>query len=400
MLTKLILEQVINSQADRLALLDTGMKRETGKITALQKHAVIITGIRRCGKSTLMQQINKNFTGNTLFINFEDPRLSGFNAGDFDRLHQIIINKAIKACFFDEIQNVEKWENYVRFALDEGLRLFISGSNATMLSRELGTKLTGRYIPYELFPFSFAEYLDFTGNKASADSTGQYLKNGGFPEMLKTNFPEILMSTFNDIVIRDIAVRHGIRNVSTLQQLAVWLISNVAKPVTGNSLKKIFDIGSSSSIMEYLLFFSDAYLFFFVPLFSYSQKVQIVNAKKVYSIDTGLITVNSTSFSNDKGRLLENLVFLHMRRKNRNIYYYKGRNECDFVIYENGRLKELIQTCLQVDSENLARELAGLKEAMDFFKKNTGTIITFNQADKLTEGKKTITLVPFYEWAK
>lgn len=399
MLTRLILEQVINSQKERLTLSDTGMQREFGNLITLQKHAVVITGIRRCGKSTLMKQINNSISGKTLFINFEDPRLTGFDIGDFDRLHQIIIEMGTEVCFFDEIQNVERWEKYVRFALDEGLRLFITGSNASMLSRELGTRLTGRHFPYELFSFSFTEFLRFTGDTRSAGSSEQYMFKGGFPEMLKTNIPDILANTFNDIIIRDIAVRHGIRNVITLQQLAVWLISNISKPVTGNSLRKIFDIGSSSSIMEYLNFFSDAYLFFFVPVFSYSQKVRLINAKKVYSADTGLTVVNSLSFSNDKGRLLENLVFLELRRKYRNIYYYKGKYECDFVIYEKGKLKELIQVCLQVDSENLERETAGLMEAMDFFKTNSGMIVTFDQSDKLMEAKRKITLVPFYHWA-
>jgi predicted AAA+ superfamily ATPase len=217
--------------------------------------------------------------------------------------------------------------------------------------------------------------------------------------MLKTGMPEVLMHLFNDIVIRDIALRYNVKNTSTLQQLAVWLISNTGKPITGNSLKKVFSIGSSSSIMDYLSHFNDAYLFFFVPKFSYSQKVQIVNPKKVYAIDTGLIKANSISFSNDEGRLLENMVYMQLRRQTREIYYFAEKKECDFVVFEKGKFSGLYQVCWQLDQDNLDRELAGLTEAMDFFKVNKGTIITYNQSDSFTINRKTISAIPFYIWA-
>jgi len=398
-LTKNTIEQVIDSQKERLDQLDTGLVREMKSSDKLKKFALIVTGIRRCGKSTLMQQINRSLQENTIYINFEDPRLTGFDIADFDRVQQIARERGTKTFFFDELQAIDKWENYVRFVLDEGYRVYITGSNATMLSRELGTKLTGRHITRELFPFSYAEYIAFTGEKPRATSAERYMLRGGFPEMLKTDEPEVLMHAFQDIIIRDVAVRHGIRNISNLQQLAVWLISNTSKQVTGNSLKNIFDIGSSSSIMEYLSFFNDAYLFFFVPMFSYSQKVQIVNARKVYAIDTGMIKVNSRTFSNDAGRMLENMVFLQLRRLHREIYYFRQKKECDFIVCEKGRPKTLIQVCLQLDRDSLDREIAGITEAMDFFKLSKGLIITDDQKDTFALGKKTVNVVPFYEWA-
>ena len=399
MLSKLIIEQVIDSQSDRLNQLDTGLKRDVTDFMALTTHALIVTGIRRCGKSTLLQQINKTITDQTLYLNFEDPRLAGFDVSDFNRLHEIAVEKGINILFFDEIQNIEKWENFVRFRLDEGNKVLITGSNASMLSRELGTKLTGRHISKELFPFAFSEYLAFTGESADAQSAESYRQRGGFPEMLKTGMPEVLMHLFNDIVIRDIALRYNVKNTSTLQQLAVWLISNTGKLITGNSLRKVFSIGSSSSIMEYLSHFSDAYLFFFVPKFSYSQKVQIVNPKKVYAIDNGLIKANSISFSNDEGRLLENMVYMQLRRQTREIYYFAEKKEYDFVEFEKGKFSGLYQVCWQLDKDNLDRELAGLTEAMDFFKVNKGTIITYNQSDSFTINRKTISAIPFYIWA-
>jgi predicted AAA+ superfamily ATPase len=399
MLSKLIIEQVIDSQKKRLGQIDTGLIRKIPDFSALARHAFIISGIRRCGKSTLLQQINKTFKDQTLYINFEDPRLTGFDITDFNRLHEIVITKGIYILFFDEIQNIEKWENFVRFRLDEGYRVFITGSNASMLSRELGTKLTGRHISKELFPFSFDEYLEFTGESSNAISSDRYRQAGGFPERLKTGMPEIMMNIFNDIVFRDIALRYNVKNTTSLRQLAVWLISNTGKPISGNSLRKLFSIGSSSSIMEYLSHFSDAYLFFFVPRFSYSQKIQIVNPKKVYAIDNGLIEANSVSFTNDNGRLLENMVFMHLRRQTKEIYYYAENKECDFVVFKKGKLSGLFQVCWQLDQDNLDRELAGIAEAMNFFNINEGVIITHDQSDSFNKNGKTITTIPFYRWA-
>lgn len=400
MLTTSTIQQVIDSQRERLLQLDTGLQRVIPDYSGLTTHALIITGVRRCGKSTLLRQIDKTFAEPTLYLNFEDPRLAGFDFGDFNRLQDIIVSRAIHVLFFDEIQNIDKWEAFVRFRLDEGYRIFITGSNASMLSRELGTKLTGRHLSTELFPFSYNEFLEFTGKGKTPESLGLYLSGGGFPEMIKTGMPEVLMHVFNDIVVRDIAMRHGIKNISVLQQLAVWLISNTGKLITGNSLRKIFPIGSSSSIMEYLSGFADACLFFFVPKFSYSQKVQLVNPKKVYASDTGLVYANSVSFSDDKGRALENLVFLQLRRRFRDIYYFSEKKECDFVVFQKGKKPEIIQVSYELGHENLDRELDGIHEAMEFFGVPTGSIITFDQADTFVMGKKTVEAIPFYRWAE
>ena len=399
MLTKLTIGQVVASQKERLASLDTGLARRIPDLSSLTTHALIITGIRRCGKSTLLQQINRTSGERTLYLNFEDPRLAGFDISDFNRLQELIEEQQINSLFFDEIQNIDLWENYVRFRLDERYRVVITGSNASMLSSELGTKLTGRHISNELFPFSYSEYLEFTSGQADIATAGRYLEQGGFPEMIKTGMPEVLMQAFNDIVLRDIALRHNVKNTQTLLQLAVFLISNTGKLITGNSLRKLFSIGSSSSIMEYLGYFSDAYLCFYVPRFSYSQKVQVVNPKKVYTVDSGLVQVNSLSFSQDKGRLLENMVFMQLRRKTRNIYYFAEKNECDLVVFERSKVPVLYQVCWQLDSETLDREIKGLTEAMEFFNLKEGKIVTYNQADSFTIGNRIITAIPFFEWA-
>ena len=380
--------------------MDPGLPRKMTDLTDLSSHTLIISGIRRCGKSTLLHQINKSYSSRSIYLNFEDPRLAGFDLSDFNRLHEIALKEGSTAYFFDEIQNIDNWESFVRFRLDEGFRIFITGSNASMLSKELGTKLTGRHITKELFPFSYAEFLAFTAQENGLLSSGEYMKSGGFPEYLKTGLPEVLMHAFNDIVVRDIAIRYNLKNIHVLQQLAVWLVSNSGKPITGNSLRKIFQISSSSSIMDYLAYFADAYLFFFIPKFSYSQKVQLVNAKKVYCIDNGFIDINSVSFTEDKGRLFENMVFLQLRRQSAEIYYFSDKKECDFVVFQHGKLQGLYQVCWQLDQNNMDRELNGLLEAMNYFDIDEASILTQNQSDSFVIENKTIKVQPFHEWAR
>lgn len=396
--SRFVIEQVIESQRHRLLQMDTGLERQVTGFQQLTSHAFILTGIRRCGKSTVLQQINKTLHEGSIYLNFEDPRLAGFDIGDFNRLHDAASQQGLSTYFFDEIQTVPQWENFVRFRLDEGYRIFITGSNASMLSRELGTKLTGRHISKELFPFSYLEFLEFTGKTKGEGSLSTYLSGGGFPEFVKSGQEEILMQSFNDIIIRDIAIRYNIRNTSALRQLAVWLVSNVAKPITGNSLRKIFAIGSSSTMMEYLGYFADAYLFFFVPRFSYSNKVQVVNPRKIYCIDNGIINANSVSFTPDVSRLLENLVFLNLRHQNDEIYYFNEGKECDFIVFKNGKIGRILQVCHQLDQQNTDREIGGLMEAMNFFDFKEGVIVTYNQTDRFVIDGRTINVMPFYAW--
>ncbi|HBG70697.1 MAG: AAA family ATPase [Bacteroidetes bacterium GWF2_43_63] len=397
MISRLVIEQVIKSQKERLASINTGLLRKVSGYERLSSHAFILCGIRRCGKSTVLQQIHESQKTESIYLNFEDPRLAGFDISDMNRLHDIGKEKKVKAYYFDEVQLVDQWEKFARFRLDEGYRIFITGSNATMLSTELGSKLTGRHISKELFPFSYTEFLAFTKRKAGKSSMMKYLEGGGFPEYIKTNLPDVLMQTFNDIIARDIAIRYNIKNSTVLRQLAVWLVTNAGKPASGNSLRKTFGIKSASTIMEYLSYFADAYLFFFVPKFSYSNKVQIVNPRKVYCIDNGFIRANSVSFSDDYGRLLENLVFIELRRKHKEIFYFNEGKECDFAIAEKGKITSLYQVCWQLDEDNTDREVNGLLEAMEFFGIKTARIITADQQDSFHVAGKNILVEPFHK---
>jgi predicted AAA+ superfamily ATPase len=399
MLTKLTLSEIIDAQRENLIKHEKGLKRNvTRSLPDLTSHALIISGIRRCGKSTLLYQLFTDKYPGALYFNFEDPRLYDFERNDFARLDEIIGASKNQVLLFDEIQIIKDWERYVRQKLDEGYKLIITGSNASLLSRELGTKLTGRHISKELFPFSYEEFCLFTKAKKSENSLLEYMKTGGFPEFVRHKEDDILQQLFDDILVRDIAVRYGVRDVKTLQRMALYLVSNTGKLITGNRLKTLFEIGATSTIMEYLSHLEYAWLFQFIPKFSHSIRRQLVNPRKVYSIDTGLISVNSNSFTDDNGRKLENLVFLHLRRKYKEIYYFSEKGECDFIVYNKGKFHEAVQVCYNLNADNIDRELNGLIEAMKFFKTKKGTIITLNQEDRLEKNGFIAAVIPCHHY--
>ena len=301
--------------------------------------------------------------------------------------------------YLDEIQNIPKWENFVRFKLDEGYKVTLTGSNASLLSKELGTKLTGRHITKELFPFSFTEYLAFTNALRNQDTLTNYLLMGGFPEYIRSEGNvDILTNIFNDILLRDIAVRHQIKQTQVIRSLAVFIVSNSANKMSANGLRKQFEIASTSTVNEYLNYLQDSYLFQSINKFSYSLKSQQVNPKKWYAIDSGLIAVNSKSFTPDTGRLLETIVYLHLRRSYTEIFYFSEKNECDFVVFKNKAIRLVVQVCFELTSMNKQREMAGLMEALHFFECNEGFIITYNQEDTIRSDEKTIRILPFYKW--
>ncbi len=400
MLLKSTLIQIIEVQKANLNRQSKGLEREVLKIIPdLLSHAYIITGIRRCGKSTLLKQLLDEKYSGALYLNFEDTRLYGFENKDLARLDEIIAEADYRVLLFDEIQVISAWENYIRQKLDEGFHLIITGSNASMLSSELGTKLTGRHISRELFPFSYTEFIRYRKLEPSADSLKVYLEEGGIPEYVKSRADDILNQLFDDILLRDIAVRWGVRDIRTLQRLALYLVSNVGKQITGNRLRILFEIGATSTVMEYLSHMEAAYLFYFIPRFSYSLRKQMVNPRKVYASDTGLISINTASFSGDTGRKFENLIFLHLRRQsNDTIYYFKEKGECDFIVHQKAASPEAIQVCFELNRDNLDRELNGLFEAMDFFKLRQGTLVTMEQKDRFEKNGLIVNVIPAYQY--
>jgi hypothetical protein len=392
MISKLVLSEIIKDQLASV-LKKQWIEREK-EIPLKTKKIVIVSGVRRCGKSTLIQQKLLK-TGKALYLNFEDPRLINFTLDDFPRLENIAEEAGNDLLLLDEIQNIDQWELYARMANEKGLQLYITGSNASMLSRELGTRLTGRYKQIELFPFSYNEFLSFFNLERNPESFNQYFEWGGFPEFLEEKDDDYLRTLLRDIITRDIAVRRKITNENQLIRLAVHLLSNTGKEFSYNNISKILEIKSVRTVIDYCDYLRESYLVDFIPRYSSSIKKQLVNPKKSYSIDPVFAKANSLSFSKDLGRRLENFVFNKLRRCFSEIFYFKDTSsECDFLIKQNEKIVQAVQVCWEINNDNITREINGIKNAMSATGATNGTIITSNQEDKL-DG---IDLIPAWKW--
>ena len=370
-------------------------------ISPLPSFARIITGVRRCGKSTVVQM---NFLKKSAFyLNFEDTSLYGFDTKDFEILNEAIEKfskeNSCKYLCFDEIQSVNGWEIFVHRKLEENYLVIVTGSNASLLSWELGTRLTGRHLDYEMFPFSFKEFCVLKKLRVNTNSFSKYLTQGGFPEAIKNESDEILQRLFDDILTRDIAVRHSIRDVRTLKILSLYLASNCGNLISGSKLSAQLGIKTNVTILEYLSYLEQCYLFFFVPKFNYSAKAQSVNPKKVYCIDTGMIQSVTLSSNADMGRMLENAVFIELRRRTKNIWYYSESSfECDFLYGHDSVPENAVQVCYELTSENREREVRGLVETCRKFPGVKPLIVTFNQKDKISYDGMIIEAIPAVEF--
>ncbi len=376
---------------------------------------VVISGIRRCGKSTLLNQIRYENSEKDYYMNFDDERLINFHVEHFQLLHETFIELfgVQKTFYFDEIQNVFGWERFVRRLQDDGCKVFITGSNATMLSRELGTHLTGRHLQTELFPFSFIEFLKFKrfqwkksdlydteGRARLIGCFNEYFYAGGFPLYLKEGRDDYLKSLYESILYRDVLVRNKLVNEKEILELVNYLASNVSKLTSFNGLTKVAGVKNATTIRNYLSFLQDTYLIFQISKFDYSLKKQIQNLKKTYFIDNALIRRLGFMFSGEKGRLLENIVFLELRRRNFEIFYHSDRLECDFVIRQGTAIVQAIQVCYSFDtSETKTREINGLLEALNAYGLTEGLIL-LNDASEQTieENGKMIRVLPVWKW--
>lgn len=398
------LREICATQAEHLKEADNGVFRTALESVPKPKtHALVISGVRRCGKSTLLRQFVKKLNVPFFYLNFDDLRLLEFSVSDYAVLDEVIKESKTKLLFFDEIQTAANWELYVRQKLDQNFRVVLTGSNASLLSRELGTKLTGRHIIKELFPFSYAEYLRFAKRKKGYKSFEKYFQTGGFPEYLKLKSSEVLTQLQKDILYRDIAVRYNVSDERSLQNLYVFLASNAASLISPSKLKHIAGVKSHTTILEYFSYFENSYLLSLVPRFAWSQKAQSLAPKKVYFTDIGFIRTAGFSFTANKGHILENFVFNELRRNygsfdDKQIYYYSEETcECDFVVNPLFAPK-CIQVCCELDAENTDRELIGLLSAMDFFQINEGIILTENSYDLFVQADKKITIMPAWDY--
>ncbi len=373
-----VLKQVLIEQHP-IKLPDEFVKRDIlDDIFPLQKtpDIVVISGLRRCGKSTVMQEMRKREKESDYYINFDDDRLVQFDLVDFQKLLECFIELyGIQGTyFFDEIQNIEGWERFVRRLYDQGNKIYITGSNATMFSRELGTRLTGRYVQVEMFPYSFLEYLRYTNpdlldlSVYTTQQKGQLLRlfsqytiQGGIPDFVRYQQKDYLHYLYDSVLYRDIISRYHLHNEKAVKELVYFLASNVGKEFSYNGMRKILGLAGASTISDYCSYLEGSYLCFILNRYSHSLKKQILSNKKCYIVDHALAKEIGFRPTEDRGRLLENLVFIELMRRCEQVYFHKEKKECDFILRSDGKIHGAIQVCCKLESsETRKREIEGV----------------------------------------
>lgn len=365
-------------------------------------HALVLTGVRRCGKSTLQQQLCRKERGAAVFCNLEDTRLYGLAPDDFPTLCSVLDeHHAGATVYLDEVQEAPEWQRLVRAFLDAGRRVCVTGSNASLLGRELGAKLTGRHVSAAVYPFSYREYLAYRGGERGMTTLQNYLDEGGFPGALREGAagPALLRELLRDLVQRDIVLRFALRDTRHLMNLALHLLAHTGQPLSLQALTKGLAIPSVAQTARYVEYLQDAWLLLAVPKFSASFKQRVVNPPKYYAIDPGFRAANTPNPTPDLGRRLENAVLLALRRRGATPAFAAEAHqwECDFVTPETA-----IQVCTELTPQNRGRELRGLLAAAGLpgasGRKRELLVLTLNQRDALKEGGCNLTVQPAWEW--
>ena len=387
---------------------------------------IVIKGVRRSGKSTLMLQFIKKSgldEKNTLVVNFEDPRFKNPNLELLDRIYEVYQEELQPDeghyVILDEVQEVEGWEKFARFLHEaKKVQVFITGSSSKLLSEEYSTLLAGRHVDIEIFPQCFTEFLEFKGVSIRSriemikfrhrirKLLDEYLEFGGFPKVVlieeDKGKEELLNNYFRDILIKDVQRRFKVRETVKLEELAKYYLTNISTLQSFNRARKWLDL-SLDTVERYSKYFAIARLLFFVPKFSFSLKEQILNPKKVYCMDPGLRNIVSFKFSEDRGRIAENVVFLNLlfRNSDREIYYWRDKHgrEVDFVLKRGLKIERLIQvTYVSSEEEVDVREKKALLKASEELNCEDMQVITRDyEAEEDFKGKK-IKFIPLWKW--
>lgn len=372
---------------------------------------VVITGIRRCGKSSLLRLIAQHLATEALYLNFDDVRLVEFDVNNFQDVQDICIELYEKqySFFLDEVQNVLHWERWVNTLYEQGIKVFVTGSNAVLLSSEIATFLTGRNKCILLFPFSFPEYLKIKGlsNSPTATSIEQahtykafldYFEIGGFPLIIRNNDIQLSAQYFEDILYKDIIYRYRVREAKEIKDLIVFLLSHVGRIYSYATLKQITGIKSLSTIKNFIDYFQRAFVLHEIRRFDYSLKKQKISSAKVYSADTSFLKTVAFSFSENIGWRLENLVLIELKRRNKEIYYHSGKKECDFVIKKQ-KIIEAIQVVHTLSNPLVRkREVEGILDAMTIYNLKEGRILTLEEEMAIDHHDKKIYVQPVWKW--
>jgi hypothetical protein len=386
-----------------------------------------IVGPRRAGKTFLMYQLIHDLWDHSakkedvLFVDFDDYRLENFKAEDVETIlvafHQLTGGYP-RFIFFDEVQRLPGWSRVLRTLHNQRrYRIVISGSNAELLSREISSELRGRWRDQLLLPFSFREYLRFKNIPYSEkifltpargtilQAFDTYLMEGGFPEVLKKESRaekrQLLQSYYKTIFYRDILERHNIKAKYILEAVMTYCLNIQGDLCSVSAFEKYLkghDLpGSKRTISNYIRYLEEAFFILAYEKFSYSPRKRVMNPEKVYLLDNGFSFL-ATDFSENKGKWLENIVGIELYRRQEEVYYYKNRQECDFIVKRGTKPALAIQVCWEMTPKNLERECRGLVEAKESLKIREGFVLTYGEEREIAFRGHSIPLMPVWKW--
>lgn len=376
----------------------------------------LITGPRRVGKSTqaLLMLRNRNFA----YLNFDSQQL--LDAWDADLVMRMLddVYPGYEYLLLDEVQNLEAWDLWVSELYRLGKNLVITGSNAKMLSSEMATALTGKYLKVEMLPFSLEEFFDWNkldlgklNPEQQADASAlmdDYLRNGGYPEVVASRqlTRTYLDTLFDSIVWKDVAKRHSVRNVTDLNDLALYLVSNFCNPVSANELTEELGFSSVNTTKKFMDYLHEPYLFYYLPRYNNKLKLMKKAPRKVYVVDNGFVAAKAFSLSENLGRLLENQVFVELLRQgydtDKTMFYYRSRNdkEVDFVLRKGTHIEQLVQVCYDMsNAKTEKREVDSLIECAEELNCSNLVIVTNNEERTIVKDGFRIDVVPVAKWS-
>lgn len=365
----------------------------------IKRHRLItISGIVGSGKTNLYFSSIKKEIPHSMYINFAHPGFYHFEDTDQYKLDEIIEESESKVLFFDEIQKIGFWKTFLAQKLGQGYKIIVTSSDNSIANVDIDGCAPGDIKNLEWFPLSFEDFCQAEKVEKNAETVQLYMKQGGLPRNLNSESEEYLHQFFDDVLVRFIAVKQGIRDLRSFKRLAIYLLSNVGSYITGNNLKQLLGIKTTATVMDYLSYLEGGYLFYYLPMYSYSVRKQMINPRKVYATDTGLVYGNIAGSGEMREQLLENLVFLSLRRNYPEMYYFKENYSCDFVVMNRNKVAKLVQVCGELKQDNLEKELNGLFEAMDNFDIQEATLVSFTQEDRFERSGRVVHVVPVHEF--
>ena len=410
---------ILNQRKERDELLSRPyLERRSNQDTEmlLGSHLIkLITGPRRVGKSTqaLLMLRNRNFA----YLNFDSQQL--LDAWDANLVMRMLddVYPGYEYLLLDEVQNLEAWDLWVSELYRMGKNLVITGSNAKMLSSEMATALTGKYLKVEMLPFSLEEFFDWNkldlsklNPEQQADASAlmdDYLRNGGYPEVVASRqlTRTYLDTLFDSIVWKDVAKRHSVRNVTDLNDLALYLVSNFCNPVSANELTEELGFSSVNTTKKFMDYLHEPYLFYYLPRYNNKLKLMKKAPRKVYVVDNGFVAAKAFSLSDNLGRLLENQVFVELLRRgydpDRTMFYYRSCNdkEVDFVLRKGTHIEQLVQVCYDMsNAKTEKREVDSLIECGAELNCSNLVIVTNNEERTIVKDGFRIDVVPMAKW--